>query len=158
MSQAKDNIYDPLTYDSEPPFNPNPTKVTRRLFHARHHLLLSHLLSLIPTLPNIIQPLLVRLFPHKRESEVAQTTWVRNICEMIGYCPELGGRVWGGIVDRMLRIDVSRNSGLRLMIIRSKSPTSRKRMMKMRTTMKKRTEMTSKLYRVRPSRSTLLIS
>ncbi|KAK4684592.1 RNA polymerase I-specific transcription initiation factor RRN3, partial [Tremellales sp. Uapishka_1] len=80
--------------------------ITRRIFHARHHLLLSHLLSLIPTLPNVLQPLLVRHFPHKREPEVAQTTWVRNCCELIGYCPELGGRVWGGIVDRMLRIDV----------------------------------------------------
>lgn len=39
---------------------------------------------------------------------MAQTTWVRNSCELIGYCPELGQRLWGEIVDRMLRIDVSR--------------------------------------------------
>lgn len=32
---------------------------------------------------------------------------MRNLCELIGYCPELGARVWGEIVDRMLRIDVS---------------------------------------------------
>ncbi|KAL1413177.1 DNA independent RNA polymerase I transcription factor [Vanrija albida] len=80
--------------------------ITRRAFHARHHLLISHLLSLIPTLPNIIQPLLNRNSPHKREDEVCQTTWVRNACEMIEYCPELGPRVWSGLVDRMLRIDV----------------------------------------------------
>lgn len=54
----------------------------------------------------MLQPFLIRYFPHKREPEVAQTTWVRNSCELIGYCPELGQRVWAEIVDRMLRIDV----------------------------------------------------
>jgi hypothetical protein len=29
------------------------------------------------------------------------------MCELIGYCPELGARIWSEIVDRMLRIDVS---------------------------------------------------
>ena len=81
--------------------------ISRRIYHARQHLLLAHLLSLIPTLPTVIQPLLARHFPNKREPEVAQTTWMRNCCELIGYCPELGQRVWGQIVDRMLRIDVS---------------------------------------------------
>jgi RNA polymerase I-specific transcription initiation factor RRN3 len=38
---------------------------------------------------------------------VVQTTWVRNMCELIGYCPELGARIWSEVVDRMLRIDVS---------------------------------------------------
>ena len=94
----------------EPTFSPSSSSaipLTRRIFHARHHLLLSHLLSLIPTLPNLLQPFLARHFPNKREKEVAQTAWVRNCCELIGYCPELGQRVWGEIVDRMLRIDVS---------------------------------------------------
>lgn len=83
-----------------------PSTVTRREYHARHHLLLSHLLSLVPTLPNVLQPLLNRYAPHKREHEVVQTTWVRNCCELIDYCPELGARVWASLVDRMLRIDV----------------------------------------------------
>lgn len=82
----------------------------RRLVYARHHLLLSHLLSLIPTLPTILQPLLVKYAPHKREPEVAQTAWLRNVCEMIRYCPELGERIWIGLVDRMLRIDVGASS------------------------------------------------
>ncbi|WVW84835.1 hypothetical protein I302_106870 [Kwoniella bestiolae CBS 10118] len=86
--------------------SPTTTPISRRIFHARHHLLLSHLISLVPTLPNVLQPLLIRNFPHKREPEVSQTTWIRNCCELIGYCPELGGRMWGEIVDRMLRIDV----------------------------------------------------
>lgn len=83
-----------------------PSTITRRDYHARHHLLLSHLLSLVPTLPNVLQPLLNRYAPHKREAEVVQTTWVRNCCELIDYCPELGARVWASLVDRMLRIDV----------------------------------------------------
>ncbi|WWC88525.1 uncharacterized protein L201_003436 [Kwoniella dendrophila CBS 6074] len=91
----------------QPPFiSPNTAPISRRIFHARHHLLLSHLISLVPTLPNVLQPLLIRNFPHKREETIAQTTWIRNCCELIGYCPELGGRMWGEIVDRMLRIDV----------------------------------------------------
>ncbi|WRT67920.1 uncharacterized protein IL334_004894 [Kwoniella shivajii] len=91
----------------QPPFTPiSSAPISRRIFHARHHLLLSHLISLVPTLPNVLQPLLIRNFPNKREPEIAQTTWIRNCCELIGYCPELGGRMWGEIVDRMLRIDV----------------------------------------------------
>ncbi|WVR06475.1 hypothetical protein IAU60_003506 [Kwoniella sp. DSM 27419] len=91
----------------QPCFNPSPSApISRRIFHARHHLLLSHLISLVPTLPNVLQPLLIRNFPHKREEEVAQTTYLRNCCELVSYCPELGGRMWGEIVDRMLRIDV----------------------------------------------------
>ena len=80
----------------------------RKVYHARHHLLISHLLSLIPTLPNLLGPILIKKFPHKREVEVVQTTWVRNMSELIGYCPELGARIWSEVVDRMLRIDVSR--------------------------------------------------
>ena len=82
--------------------------LTRRIFHARHHLLLSHLLRLVPTLPNVLQPLLVRYFPNKREPEVMQTTWLRNSCEFIGYCPELRQRVWSEVIDKILRMDVSR--------------------------------------------------
>nr|XP_018262221.1 RNA polymerase I-specific transcription initiation factor RRN3 [Kwoniella dejecticola CBS 10117]OBR84379.1 RNA polymerase I-specific transcription initiation factor RRN3 [Kwoniella dejecticola CBS 10117] len=91
----------------QPPYTMSTAApISRRIFHARHHLLLSHLISLVPTLPNVLQPLLIRNFPHKREPEISQTTWIRNCCELIGYCPELGGRMWGEIVDRMLRIDV----------------------------------------------------
>ena len=82
------------------------TTITRRIYHARHHFLLAHLLSLIPTLPTVLQQVLQKNAPHKRDTEVAQATWVRNCCEMIEYCPELGARVWSGLVDKMLRIDV----------------------------------------------------
>jgi RNA polymerase I-specific transcription initiation factor RRN3 len=97
--------------DIEEPVIPSSSSspVSRRIFHARHHLLLAHLLSLVPTLPSILHPLIAKAFPNKRESEVAQTTWVRNICELIGYCPELVQRLWGEIIGRMLRIDVSRS-------------------------------------------------
>lgn len=80
--------------------------ITRRIFHARHHFLLAHLLSLIPTLPTVLQQVLQKNAPHKRDSEVQQSTWVRNCCEMTEYCPELGARVWSALVDKMLRIDV----------------------------------------------------
>lgn len=60
----------------------------------------------MPTLPNTLGPLLHRHFPHKREREVVQTTYLRNICELTAYCPELRARLWSDIVDKMLRIDV----------------------------------------------------
>jgi RNA polymerase I-specific transcription initiation factor RRN3 len=50
--------------------------------------------------------LLVKHFPHKRDREVAQITYIRNICEMSDYCPELNGRIWDQVIDRLLRIDV----------------------------------------------------
>ena len=37
---------------------------------------------------------------------MVQTTYLRNICELTDYCPELGARMWSEVVDRMLRIDV----------------------------------------------------
>ncbi|KAL7422995.1 DNA independent RNA polymerase I transcription factor [Cryptotrichosporon argae] len=80
--------------------------VSRRTYYARHHLLLSHLLSLIPTLPNVLLSFINKSFPRKREPEIAHAAWVRNCCELIDYCPEVGARVWGAVVDRMLRIDV----------------------------------------------------
>ena len=97
-----------LTFPVEPVMLSSISPViTRRMYHAHYHLLISHLLSLVPTLPSVLQPLLVRHFPHRREPEVAQTTWVRNCCELVGYCPEIGQRMWSEVIDRMLRIDVS---------------------------------------------------
>lgn len=45
-------------------------------------------------------------FPNKRDREVAQITYLRNMCEVSDYCPELNGRIWDQIIDRLLRIDV----------------------------------------------------
>ncbi|KAH9482507.1 RNA polymerase I-specific transcription initiation factor rrn3 [Psilocybe cubensis] len=80
--------------------------LTRRVIYDRVHFLLRHILSLVPTLPSTLQPLLVRHFPHKRQNQVAQTTYIRNLLRVSGYCPELADKILATIVDRAIQIDV----------------------------------------------------
>ncbi|KAJ7228301.1 RNA polymerase I-specific transcription initiation factor RRN3 [Mycena pura] len=80
--------------------------LTRRAIYDRLHYLLRHLLSLIPTLPSTLLPLLVRNFPHKRQNQASQTTYIRNLLRISSYCPELGDKILSTIVDRAIQIDV----------------------------------------------------
>ncbi|KAF8213904.1 RNA polymerase I-specific transcription initiation factor RRN3 [Mycena galopus ATCC 62051] len=80
--------------------------LTRRVIYDRLHYLLRHLLSLIPTLSSTLQPLLVRNFPHKRQSQASQSTYIRNLLRISTYCPELADRILSTIVDRAIQIDV----------------------------------------------------
>ena len=80
--------------------------LTRRTVYDRLHFLLQHLLSLVPTLPSALQPLLVRHFPHKRQSVAAQVTYIRNLLRVTQYCPEVSDRLLATIVDRAIQIDV----------------------------------------------------
>ncbi|KAH7907499.1 RNA polymerase I-specific transcription initiation factor RRN3 [Hygrophoropsis aurantiaca] len=82
------------------------TPLTRRVIYDRLHFLLRHLLSLIPTMPSTLQPLLVRNFPHKRQSQVAQVTYIRNLLRITEYCSELADRMLATIIDRAIQIDV----------------------------------------------------
>ncbi|KZP04571.1 RNA polymerase I-specific transcription initiation factor RRN3 [Athelia psychrophila] len=80
--------------------------LTRRIVYDRLHYLLRHVLSLIPTLPSTLQPLLVHNFPHKRQNQVSQVTYIRNLLRVTQYCPELADRILATIVDRAIQIDV----------------------------------------------------
>ncbi|KAF8806334.1 RNA polymerase I-specific transcription initiation factor RRN3, partial [Phlegmacium glaucopus] len=80
--------------------------VTRRLIYDRLHYLLRHILSLIPTLPSTLQAFLIRHFPHKRQNQVAQTTYIRNLLKVSSYCPELEDKILATIVDRAIQMDV----------------------------------------------------
>ncbi|KAF9464841.1 RNA polymerase I-specific transcription initiation factor RRN3 [Collybia nuda] len=80
--------------------------MTRRIIYDRLHGLLRHLLSLIPTLSSTLQPLLVRNFPHKRQNQLAQTTYIRNLLRICVYCPELADKILATIIDRAIQIDV----------------------------------------------------
>ncbi|KIK45936.1 hypothetical protein CY34DRAFT_800948 [Suillus luteus UH-Slu-Lm8-n1] len=82
------------------------TPLTRRVIYDRQHALLEHLLSLVPTLPSSLAPLLVRNFPHKRQPQAAHVTYIRNLLRVTEYCGELSERVLGLIVDRALMVDV----------------------------------------------------
>ncbi|KAF8622090.1 hypothetical protein AX15_007233 [Amanita polypyramis BW_CC] len=80
--------------------------LTRRVIYDRLHDLLRHLLSLIPTLPSTLEPLLIRNFPHKRQNQIAQTTYIRNILRISSYCPETADKILSTIIDRAIQIDV----------------------------------------------------
>ncbi|KAH8096739.1 RNA polymerase I-specific transcription initiation factor RRN3 [Cristinia sonorae] len=80
--------------------------LTRRVVYERIHYLLRHIITLVPTLPSTLQPLLVKYFPHKRQSQAAQVTYIRNLLQVIDYCPELTDRILATIIDRAIQIDV----------------------------------------------------
>ncbi|KAI6152485.1 RNA polymerase I-specific transcription initiation factor RRN3 [Pisolithus tinctorius] len=73
--------------------------LTRRVIYDRLHYLLGHLLSLIPTLPSTLQPLL-------RQPQAAQVTYIRNLLRVTEYCSALSDRILALIIDRALQIDV----------------------------------------------------
>ena len=87
--------------------------LTRRIIYDRLHYLLQHVLTLVPTLPSTLQPLLIRHFPHKRQNQVSQTTFIRNILRVSSYCPELSDKILATIVDRAIQIDVSQESDMK---------------------------------------------
>jgi RNA polymerase I-specific transcription initiation factor RRN3 len=82
------------------------TPITRRQIYDRLHSLLQHLFSLVPTLPSTLQPLLVKNFPHKRQNQAAQITYIRNLLRVSVYCPELSDKILATIIDRAIQIDV----------------------------------------------------
>lgn len=90
---------------------------TRRIVYDRIHYLLRHLLSLVPTLPSTLQPLLVQHFPHKRQSQAAQVTYIRNLLRIMEYCPELADRILATIIDRAIQIDVSEISFFNYLLV-----------------------------------------
>jgi len=80
--------------------------LTRRVIYDRLHALLRHIYSLIPTLPSTLQPLLVHNFPHKRQNQVAQTTYIRNLLRVTEYCAELADTILATIIEHAIQIDV----------------------------------------------------
>lgn len=49
----------------------------------------------------------MRNFPHKRQDQVAQTTYIRNLLRVTEYCPELADKVLALIIDHTIQVDVS---------------------------------------------------
>ena len=80
--------------------------ITRRMVYDRLHNLLQHLITVIPTLPSQLTPLILRNFPHKRLPCTAQTTYIRNVLRLSEYCHQLTPHILNVIVERALAIDV----------------------------------------------------
>ncbi|CAO1634835.1 unnamed protein product [Sympodiomycopsis kandeliae] len=79
---------------------------TRRMLYTKCHLLLRALLTLIPTLPSSLSPLVMKHFPHKREGKREQATYTRNILFMTQYEPQVAESVWRVVIDRAIGLDV----------------------------------------------------
>ncbi|RDX53851.1 RNA polymerase I-specific transcription initiation factor RRN3 [Lentinus brumalis] len=80
--------------------------LTRRMVYDRIHYLLRHLIALVPTCPSTLHPLLARNFPHKRQNQSEQVTYIRNLLRVTEYCPEIADRILSLIIDRAIQIDV----------------------------------------------------
>jgi hypothetical protein len=107
--KLKTDCYPAFTTESglRPLFDTSSSSpLTRGLVYTRIHTLLAHLLNLIPTLPSIVQPILIHNFPHKREPKIHHVTYIRNALRVLDYCPALGDKVLSSVVDRAIQIDV----------------------------------------------------
>ncbi|UZJ51581.1 hypothetical protein CBS101457_000901 [Exobasidium rhododendri] len=82
------------------------SRPTRRIIYSRIHSLLRSLLSLIPTLPTQLAPLVLKHFPHKREGVKEHVVYVRNIFEMCEYADELRTGVLECVLGRGVEFDV----------------------------------------------------
>lgn len=99
----------PLQPLNAPPSSTNgeaSKRPTRRLLYARIHFLLKAILSLIPTLPSTLSPLLLRYFPHKRDGKKEQATYARNILFITLYENQVAEAVWRAVADRAIGLDV----------------------------------------------------
>ncbi|CAD6904636.1 unnamed protein product [Tilletia laevis] len=79
---------------------------TRRHVYMRVHALLRSLLSLIPTLPTTLFPLLLANLPPKRSPSRTQGVYILNLLRVTEYAPELTEGLWAAVVHRVMSIDV----------------------------------------------------
>lgn len=87
-------------------------KLTRGDLYDRHHALLEHVLSIVPTLIKSLQPIIARKFPHKRLEKIYHVTYVRNMLRLAQYCPGLEDQILSSVVERAIQIDVRQRFGL----------------------------------------------
>lgn len=78
----------------------------RKQVYERVHLLIRSLLSVVPTLPGVLGPLLVQFLPHKMVHRSDQLVYMRNILHVSEYCAELSEAILGAVVDRAIQLDV----------------------------------------------------
>lgn len=81
-------------------------RLTRGDLYGRHHALLNHILSIVPTLTKSLQPIIARKFPHKRLEKIYHVTYVRNVLRLVQYCPGLEDQILSSVIERAIEIDV----------------------------------------------------
>ncbi|PWN38377.1 RNA polymerase I-specific transcription initiation factor RRN3 [Meira miltonrushii] len=89
-----------------PAASSSSSKPTRRLIYGRIHTLLRSLLSLIPTLPSQLAPLIQRHFPHKADGIREHVVFVQNMFEICEYADDLRPNILELVIGRSVEIDV----------------------------------------------------
>ncbi|KAJ3189345.1 hypothetical protein HDU85_002974 [Gaertneriomyces sp. JEL0708] len=84
----------------------DPARTTPAQHFARVHLMLRSILSLIPTGPSFMLPIITENFPHKREPLNVHVYYLHNILRIINYAQVLRDQVLAVIVDRLVQIDI----------------------------------------------------
>lgn len=81
------------------------SKVMRKKWDNVHSVLKS-IYALVPTMPNLLIPLLASSFPYIKKDACTQASYVKNLLTMTTYLPHMRKRILEIIVDRMIKIDV----------------------------------------------------
>ncbi|KAI9220862.1 RNA polymerase I-specific transcription initiation factor RRN3-domain-containing protein [Blastocladiella britannica] len=76
------------------------------VYYNRLHAAMRSVLSITPTGPSFIMPLLAEQFPHRMRPLIDQQAFVQNLLRMLSYAPVLREPVLELILDRILQIDI----------------------------------------------------
>jgi RNA polymerase I-specific transcription initiation factor RRN3 len=82
--------------------------------HEHAHYALRDLLTLIPTSPATLFPILEEYFPHKRRDVAYLHYYLRALLNLSEYCPVLRERILNLIISHLIQIDVRLARSLRL--------------------------------------------
>ncbi|ORX89719.1 RNA polymerase I-specific transcription initiation factor RRN3 [Basidiobolus meristosporus CBS 931.73] len=86
--------------------SPVCNNVSAETYYERIHNATKTVMGLIPTGPTSLYPILIEMFPHKRQSIQSQTYYLKNIFRLLEYVPILRNQLLAVIVDRIIQIDV----------------------------------------------------
>lgn len=70
------------------------------------HIVIRHILKLMPTAVSSLQSIITNNFPHKNETKEITVNYVENLLKIIDYSPESRSSIWSLIFERILQQDV----------------------------------------------------
>lgn len=73
---------------------------------SAQHLVIRHILKLMPTVVSSLQSILSNNFPHKTESKPPTIRYLNNLLKVVDYAPELRSSIWSLIFERVIQLDV----------------------------------------------------
>lgn len=77
------------------------------IISGRIHYILQSIISLVPTAPTLIFPLIASNIPNIKESADSHVTYFKNCLQIISYEPVLSDQIFGLLVECMVKLDVA---------------------------------------------------